>query len=164
MTVRIYLPTTSVRLARALSEGELGPAPLEGHAVTDRLRAALPDSDDDELEYVALVTAAQASLLLADADARPLRMVAVLEVREVTDGPDGPDGDDPSGVRLERPARTRWLAALHADLDDDAVRAAVASARLAYAEGDEERADALAQECLDHEVGWYAVQEADQLV
>ena len=55
--MRIYLPST---LAELGAKGGLSPRPV--HAVTPALRAALPDEDDEGLEYAAQLLAADDSL------------------------------------------------------------------------------------------------------
>ena len=60
--MRVYLPCTLPALARVAAEGELGPAPLTGYAVTPALVEWYVSGDTEELEYVALTEAARASM------------------------------------------------------------------------------------------------------
>ena len=67
--MRVYLPTTMPGLADILAKDEVGPSPLRAFAVTPALREAYASGDDEELEYVAMLAAATASLRLLHADA-----------------------------------------------------------------------------------------------
>ncbi len=51
--MRVYVPTTPARLRGLLVADGLGPAPFVAHAVTDAVRAALPDGGEEEWEYAA---------------------------------------------------------------------------------------------------------------
>src|SRR5262245_21619392 len=76
--VRVYLPAT-VPLVAALQEtGELGCPPVAAHAVTPALREWYAEGDEEELEYVAFLRAAQDALrLLRDDPSAPRRRVVV---------------------------------------------------------------------------------------
>src|SRR6266704_392397 len=66
--MRVYLPTTLADLGFALVAGQIGPAPLAGFAVTPALREWYASGDLEELEYVAMMQAARASLRMLHAD------------------------------------------------------------------------------------------------
>lgn len=153
--MRIYLPLTLPLLAEALRQRSVGPAPLAGHAVTEDLLAELGDVDEEEAEYVALTAAAQASLALLGEDDPPLRVVVALEVPAA----EAVGGDDPSAVRVAHEVPWRRLAAVHVDSADAGADVAAARAALGGA-----GADDAAERCLDHELGWYAVQEVPDLL
>ncbi|MEP6815577.1 MAG: hypothetical protein ABI873_08520 [Marmoricola sp.] len=102
MTTRVYLPTTLAALASYAEEGEVGPAQLAAHAVTDDLRALWTDGSDEEWEYAALGAA-------ADACTGPRRAADVGRVSRA-----GPD--EPTAVTLDAPFPMRLVAAVHADL------------------------------------------------
>ena len=91
MSVRVYLPLTLPRLAEAHRSGVL-PAAIERYAAPD---------DDEQAEYDALMTAAEASAALLDAPGR--RVVLVAEV------------DDADGL-----ITMDDVVACHVDLEDDA--------------------------------------------
>ncbi|MGI8646436.1 MAG: DUF6912 family protein [Nocardioides sp.] len=91
MSDRIYVPTTLAGL-RELAEAGLLPASAD---------AVLAPDDDEETEYDALLTAADASALLLSGPGR--RVVVVAEVADA----DGP-------VRLDQ------VVAVHVDLIEDA--------------------------------------------
>ena len=83
--MRVYLPSTLPGLRRLLEQGEVGPAPLPGYAVTGALREWYAEGDEEELEYAALSLAARASvrLLDVDPDAPRRRVVVVVEAAQV---------------------------------------------------------------------------------
>jgi hypothetical protein len=158
---RVYLPVTAASLRRARDMREFGPAPLQGHAVTPAVLAELPDASEEELEYAALTAAALDSLTLLTDDDRARRMVAAVDVTgwEVT------SGDDADATAVVVPAEVPWrrLASVLVDAPD--AEADVAAARLTRRQGADEAAAAAAlSRCLDHDLGWYAVQELDQLL
>jgi len=71
VSVRIYLPTTVARLAEEHAEGSF--------TVTDDVVALETDGDDEEAEYDALMTAADASAALLDGPGRRVVVVAELD-------------------------------------------------------------------------------------
>jgi hypothetical protein len=93
--MRLYQPTTLADLAAAYSDGEIRP---DGDAVVS-------DSDAEEDEYAALMTAADlsAARLSGLADGLRRRVVVVLEVADET-----------------TPVAFRDVLAVHADAVDDA--------------------------------------------
>ena len=94
MSVRVYLPTTIARLAEEHDRGEF--------TVTDDVVVLETDGDDEEAEYDALMTAADASTALVAGPGR--RVVVVAE--------------------LDREPETGWtiplkrVVAVHADTED----------------------------------------------
>jgi hypothetical protein len=148
---RVYLPLTATTLREARSRGSFGPAPLAGHAVTPAVAAAL--DDDEEREYAALTAAALAAVALLTPGEPPLRLVAAVDVPSWEPAPDG----DPTAVRLPHEVPWKRLAAVLADSPDAA--GTVTAARDA---GDED--EATLEACLDHELGWFAVQEVEALL
>ncbi|HYF74388.1 MAG TPA: hypothetical protein VD864_16285, partial [Nocardioides sp.] len=71
MTVRVYLPTTIARLAEEHAEGAF--------AVTDDAVVIEASGDDEEGEYAALMTAADASAALVAGPGRRIVVVAELD-------------------------------------------------------------------------------------
>lgn len=108
MSTRVYLPTTFAALASCVAAGEVGPAPLAAHAVTEDLRVAWPDGSEEEWEYAALGAAAAACT-----DTR--RVVIAADVRRVSRAE---DTDDPTAVTLEGPIPMGLVAAVQADLTE----------------------------------------------
>ncbi|CAN5251566.1 hypothetical protein BH11ACT1_BH11ACT1_06970 [soil metagenome] len=106
--VRIYLPSTLDELdTTANRSGGPGNAvasfgPRIVHAVTPALREALPDEDEEGLEFLALLAAADEALLriAARADAPRLRLVLSLDVPETDLGAIDDDDQAPSAMRL----------------------------------------------------------------
>jgi hypothetical protein len=162
--MRVYLPATTRTLRTLVDDGELGPAPLTGFAVTPDLRAWYRDSDTEELEYAALTDAARGSLRLLDQDreAIPRRAVVVAEV------PDGqveirPDLDR-AVVRVAVPVPLASVAAVH--LDGPEAEKAVAAAVAVVLEADlgSEDAKFVVDGAEGHELLWYATQEVGPLL
>lgn len=98
MTVRVYLPTTTDDLPGAL--------PDAGFVVAEGVDVVVPESDDEESEYAALMTAADASTELA-------RSAGVAGLRRVVVVAELPAVPEPG----ERVA-LRDVVALHLDPDD----------------------------------------------
>ena len=162
--MRVYLPATTRTLRDLVDSGELGPAPLTGFAVTPELRAWYRDSDDEELEYAALLDAARGSLRLLDQDreALPRRVVVAADV---------PDGEvelrpdlDRAVVRVSGTVPMTLVAAVHVDGED--AEKAVAAAVAVVLEADLGSADAKFEvdEAEGHELLWYATQEVGPLL
>lgn len=167
MSTRVFVPLTLTDLRTLERDGVL-PVPAGGvrqaHALTDALRRSWPDGDEEEWEYAALLTAAQESLELAAAageePATARRRVAALDVGATVAAPD-PDAPE-TGVGITEPVRLDDVDAWH--VDDDGAAAAAAAAVTAIRDGADPDAIAAALEaCLDHDLGWYARQELDQL-
>jgi hypothetical protein len=156
---RVYLPVTATALGRALAEGRFEP-PLRGHAVTGRLAAGLA-GDQEEHEYAAMQAAALDALLLLGPGDRPRRLVAAVDVAawSVVEDP----GEAASLVEVTVPVPLRRLASVHADTDDDAPLVA-AAVRALHEEPQSTGTETAVQRCLDIDLGWYAVQEVDQLL
>ncbi|HSV66081.1 MAG TPA: hypothetical protein VLJ59_09290 [Mycobacteriales bacterium] len=162
--MRVYLPGTVETLRALLETGEVGPAPLRAYAVTPALREWYLDDDVEELEYVALIEAARASLRLLDLDPKAAR-------RRVVIAADAPDAAvarelaaDRAAVRLLEAVPMRLVASVHVDAAaaEDAVRAAAN----AVLEADLGSADAqfVVDEAEGHELAWYASQEVGPLL
>lgn len=158
--MRVFIPTTLPALRLALSEQEVGPAPLTGFAVTPALREWYASGDLEELEYAAMTEAARASLRLiaGDADAPRRRVVLAAELPDaVVDM--GPELEDRGAVRLLAPVPLKKVASGH--VDDEAalgdVRAAVTA--LGAADAGDDDARFLVDGAEGHELLWYATQE-----
>jgi len=162
--MRVYLPATTRTLRELVDNGELGPVPLTGFAITPQLREWYRDSDEEELEYAALLEAARGSLRLIDQDpaALPRRVVVVAEVPDdqVTLRPDL----DRAVVRVAEPVPMRLVAAVHIDGAD--AEKAVAAAVAVVLEADLGSADARFEVdgAEGHELLWYASQELGPLL
>ena len=151
---RVYLPLTPTLLRRAREDGGFEQPPLVAHAVTPAVVDELGNPDDEESEYVALTAAALESLALLRPDEPPRRVVAAVDVPAWEPRSGDEPADEPSAVSV--PTRVPWrrVVAVHVDGEE-------ASADVAAALGGATEA---VERCLDHELGWYAVQEIGPLV
>lgn len=167
--MRVYLPCTLPALARVVTVGELGPAPLTGYAVTPALTEWYASGDTEELEYVALTEAARASLrMLADDRADGIEAPA----RRVVIAADVADADVTVGADLEERARVRLAAAVPLSkvaavhVDEVAAMEDVEAAVTALPAAD--RGDDDARFAVDgaeaNELLWYATQEISDLI
>ncbi|MCX4748719.1 hypothetical protein OG455_24915 [Kitasatospora sp. NBC_01287] len=168
--MRVYVPTTLAALAQAQRGGALEqPA---AYAVTPALREWYISDDLEELEYAALVRAAQSSLrlLAADPQAPRRRVVVALDVPDAAVQPfTGDEYQDQASlgrVTLGGPVKLAKAAAVHADADDDGVVEDVAAAAAAIDAADAGDADAQfsVDGAEDHELLWFATQEIPGLI
>jgi hypothetical protein len=136
VSVRVYVPVTSGLLAVLRDEGRLS-GPLRAHAVTDELRSAWPEADEESLEYAATMAAAATSAALRAGDDRPRRFVVAADVPDVAPVA----GDDPTLVDVAADVVLKRVAAILADPED--------------------RPDLEADE--DDELAWFATQELPYL-
>ena len=133
MSTRVYVPLTSSGLAALVEEGRIE-GPFRAHAVTDALREAWPEGDEEDHEYAALMAAGAASLALRSGDDAPRRHVVAADVPAVT----GVPGDDPTLVEVAADVPWRNVASAHVDTVDGAGE--------------------------DDELAWFATQEIRDLV
>jgi hypothetical protein len=162
---RVFVAYSFARLEETLerssrsSAGELGLLRRhdEAHAVTEALRAEFPGIDDEDLEYLAMTAAAQRSLALVPADGPHSRMVLAVDVGSVEEV----GADDPTLVAVSGQVPLTDLVSVHVDSDDAAKD--VRAARTALAEGTDQD-DVRVTKCLEHELGWYAATELDEVV
>ncbi|NUS51009.1 MAG: hypothetical protein HOQ22_08230 [Nocardioidaceae bacterium] len=155
--MRVYVPSSFLKLrAIVLSDG-IGPAPFSAHGVTDALRAAYPDGDDEDWEYAATSAAAESSVAVLTEDDKARRVVVAVDVPSAR--PVG--GDDPTMVTVDDVVPMRKVAAVLADTED--AEDDVDAARDALAAGADDVADRL-ERCRDHELAWYANQEIADLL
>ncbi len=161
---RIYLPITLPGLAAALASGELGSPPLIGYAVTPDLREWYAEGDSEELEYAAMSHAAQACLvLLADDEAAPRRRIVVAV--DVPDEQASPAPEvDRAAVRIVAAVPMAAVVAVHADDVAASEDIAAAAGRIHAANAGDPDAEFAVESALDHELGWYAAQEIEDLL
>jgi len=150
-------------LRRLVADGRLQPPGGTGFALTPALRESYLSGDTEELEYVALLDAARASLRLIggagddEGDGKePWRRVVIsVDTDNATVRPDL----DAAVVKLSAPIAFEDVAAVHVDTEEaeEAVRAAAGVVDAADL-GDPD-AEFVLGEAEDHELAWYAPQE-----
>ncbi|WP_197711289.1 hypothetical protein [Cellulomonas sp. WB94] len=122
--MRIYLPSTLDELdaTGAVPSGAPGGAvasfePRIVHAVTAALRAALPDEDEEGLEFVALLAAADEVLLrlAGRPDAPRLRLVLSVDVPEADLTAVDDDERAPSAAQLRVAVKRDDIVCAHVD-------------------------------------------------
>ncbi|MDL5157172.1 DUF6912 family protein [Actinomycetospora termitidis] len=159
--MRIYIPTTVAGLRRLLADEAIQPLSGTAFALTPALREAYLAGDEEELEYVAMLEAARASLrLLAaewadDPEALARRAVVAADVDDVTLRPDL----DASVVRVAGPIPMAKLASVHLDLEDAAEDVRRAAEVVDAADLGDEGAELALGDAEDHDLAWYGVQE-----
>jgi hypothetical protein len=166
--VRVYLPATTNVLRTLVADGRL-PGPHTGFAVTPALRTfyavSEAETDTEELEYAALLSAARASLRLLDVDplAARRRVVLAADVPDAAVEPRDDPSQDPDAerglVRIDAEIGLRDVASAHidgAEAEND-VRAAVNV--VLEADLGSEDAQFVVDEAEGHELAWYATQE-----
>ncbi len=161
--MRVYVGSTLDGL-RALRDSGSVPGPLAACAVTPALREWYADGDTEELEYVALLAAASASLrALAASGAEPRRVVLACDVDDEAVHRD-PDDGDRAAVTVTGPIALAQVQAVHVDdpVATATIRAAVTALPDALA-GDEDAAFAV-DEAEGWDLLWYATQEIDDLL
>ena len=149
--MRIYLPSTVAELG---TQGGFGPRLV--HAVTSALRVALPDEDEEGLEFAAQLLAADDSLDLLDGTAGVgrRRVVVAADVPEALVESVEPDDEHaPSVVRLT--TSVGWDDVACAHVDEPAAEADVVAA----VGGDVAALERLA----DRDLLWYDVSELSRL-
>jgi hypothetical protein len=162
--MRVYLPSTLSGLADILAKGEIGPVPLRAFAVTPALREAYASGDDEELEYVAMLTAARQSLRLIDADpeAPRRRVVLAADVPDTGVSWHAYDGES-AAVLVSESIPVTSLAAGHVDDLDAATDVAAAANAITAADAGDDDASFSVDSAEAHELAWYATQELPDL-
>ncbi len=163
--MRVYLPATLPALAGLLRTGEIGLPPVRGYAVTPTLREWYSSGNIEELEYVALLHAARASLrlLAADLDAPRRRVVLAAEVPDVKLLPGGGFGE-PALVELVAPVLLRDIKSGHVDEPTASPDIAAAVAALPAADAGDDDARFTVDGAEAFELLWYATQELADLI
>jgi hypothetical protein len=162
--MRVYLPSTLPGLTDILANAEIGPAPLRAFSVTPALREAYASGDEEELEYVAMLTAARQSLRLLDADqdAPRRRVVLAADVPDTEVSWQAHD-DESAAVLVSKAIPAAALAAGHIDDLDAATDVAAAANAIAAADVGDDDASFTVDSAEAHELAWYATQELPDL-
>ncbi len=162
--MRVYLPCTLPILAALLRDGQLGPAPVRGYAVTPELREWYSSGDLEELEYAALAQAAKASLrlLLADPQASRRRVVLAAELPDETVA-DIAGFDEPALVEVAAPVAAQRVVSGHVDEPYAAADIQAAIAALSAADSGDDDARFAVDSAEGHELLWYATQELQHI-
>ncbi len=163
--MRVYLPSTLADLASALVAGEIGPAPVHGFAVTPALREWYASGDLEELEYMAMMQAARASLRLlhGQTTARRRRVVLSAEVPDseviIRNGL-----DHPGKVEVLLPIQLADVVSGHVDGVEAMPDIEAAAAALPAADAGDGDAKFVVDGAEGYELLWYATQELLYLI
>jgi hypothetical protein len=163
--MRVYLASTLPALAAALQAGQIGPAPLAGFTVTPALREWYASGDLEELEYVAMMHAARASLrlLAADPDAPRRRVVLAADMPEQQVGTTAAGFDEPTLVEVLVPVPLDRVVSGHIDGEVAMPDVARAVAALPAADSGDDDARFVVDGAEGHELLWFASQELPHL-
>ena len=157
MTVRVYVPTTLRGLAAAVRDGEVTPLRGTAFAVTGELARSAPGTDTEELEYLAMVDAARASLRLIAAESPDTPALRVVIAADVGDGQVREREDlDRAVVTLGAPVPWSAVAAVHVDGADAAEAVAAAATAVDAADLGDLDAEFVVGSAEDFELAWYA--------
>ncbi len=158
--MRVYLPATLPTLAALFRDGQIGPAPTHGYAVTAALREWYSSGDLEELEYAALTQAAKASLrlLLADPQAPPRRVVIAADVADKSVAEVG-GFDEPALVKISIAIPVSSVVSGHIDDPIAAADIRAAVEALPAAETGDDDAQFAVDSAEGNELMWYATQE-----
>ncbi|HZR50704.1 MAG TPA: hypothetical protein VFB06_14435 [Streptosporangiaceae bacterium] len=162
--MRVYVPSTIPGLAAILRVGQVRAG--MAYAVTPALREAYASGDTEELEYVALIAAARASLrLLADdPEAPPRRVVLAADVYDDRVSWTAEPDADPASVTVTAPIPTSKLVSGHIDDLQAAQDIQQAVAALPAADAGDLDAEFEVDQAEGHELGWYATQELEDQI
>ena len=163
--MRVYLPMTLAELGSALVDGQVGPAPVVGFAVTPALREWYASGDLEELEYIAMMQAARASLRMLHADTRAPRRRVVLAAELSESVITSINGlDKPGKVSVTLPVLLSDVVSGHVDADEAAADVDAAAAALPAADAGDGDAKFVVDSAEGNELLWYATQELIYLI
>jgi hypothetical protein len=169
---RVYVPTTLAGLARAQEQGVLDPVgsgespgreAVPAHAVTGAVREWYVEGNLEELEYSALIDAAESSLrlLALEPHAPRRRVVVAIDVPETLVAP---GGEHRSSVRITGPVELSRVVSVHVDeVESEPTIAQAVDALALAADGDDDARFQLdeAEAC---DLLWYDISEIDDLI
>jgi hypothetical protein len=147
--VRIYLPSVAAELSGT-------PSVLLAHAVTEALRAEVTDEDDETLEMIALLAAADDSVrLVGERGSAAGRARRVVLAADVPDSAATPAATGlPTAVELAGPVDWSDVRAIHVDETDAETDVAAAAA------GDDDAFERV----VDLDLLWYDPAERDRIL
>ena len=158
--MRVYLPSTLPALAMLLLTHEISQPSVRGYSVTPALREGYSSGDLEELEYIALLHAARASLRMLQADpAAPRRRVVVAAELPDEQVVGNTGFDELALIEVKKPILLRHVVSGH--IDDPAAMAEIAAAvqALSAADAGDDDAQFIVDSAEGHELLWYATQE-----
>lgn len=157
--MRVFLPGTAPLLARWVRSGAVT-VELTAHAVTPALREWYTEGDAEELEYAAMVEAAEASLRLLgdDPDAPRRRLVLAAEVDVAITLPEGDTGPR-SQVLLPGPVSLSDVVSLHVDGEEAVADVTAAVEAVEAADAGDDGAQFLVDGAEGHDLLWFDATE-----
>ncbi len=155
MSVRVYVPTTLRGLAAAVRDQEIVAPRGTAFAVTAELARSAPGTDTEELEYLAMMDAARASLRLIGAEAPGTPALRVVIAADVDGEVRERDDLDRAVVTLPGPISWRAVAAVHLDGADAADAVAAAAAAVDAADLGDLDAEFTVGSAEDFDLAWY---------
>jgi hypothetical protein len=163
--MRVYLPSTLAELASALVAGQVGPAPVVGYAVTPALREWYVSGDLEELEYVAMMQAARASLRLLHSDPNTPRRRVVLAAELPESDVNIANGfDKPGQIEIKQPVQFTDVVSGHVDGAEATSDIDAAASALPASDSGDADAKFVVDGAEGHELLWYATQELLYLI
>jgi hypothetical protein len=167
---RVYVPTTLAGLARAQEQGtlvcdvaEAGQEVLPAHAVTGAIREWYVEGNLEELEYSAMIEAAEASLRLLALEPQTPRRRVVVAV-DIPETLVAPGGEHRSSVRVNGPVELSRVVSVHVDEVESEPTVAAAVQALAAAEAGDDDAQFQLDEAEACDLLWYDISEIDDLI
>lgn len=172
--MRVYIPATFTQLEDLVSEHQFPARSGLAFTLTPALRESYAVGDEEELEHVAFLEAARASLRLLSTEEQDSETSETHNflMRRVVISVDIPDDEitmrpdlDVSVVKLKNPMiMESSVAAVHIDLPDTESVIAKASSLIDAADLGDEDAELAVGDAEDYELAWYAPTEVRFLV
>jgi Family of unknown function (DUF6912) len=159
--MRVFLPATLTMLRELVDTEEFRAVSGTAFALTPALRESYASGDTEDMEYMAMLDAARASLrllaveLTENSDALPRRAVIAADIEDVRLRPDL----DHSVVKLAGPVPMKLIASVHVDTADAETAVRAASAIVDAADLGDPDAEFTVGSAEDHSLAWYAPQE-----
>lgn len=170
--MRVYVATTLAGLARAHTSGVLTEPGAPAHAVTPAVREWYVSGDDEELEYTAMMEAAEASLRALAFESRfdekllPRRVVVAADVPEGSAAVAAPGSVDGQRSAVVLKEAVPMSAAVSVHVDEQAAEPVVQAALSAIeaADAGDDDAQFLLDEAEACDLLWFDVTEIADLL